>query len=168
MQHLLCVNPRLPFKFVGLTVVLASVADDQWAASPRLPESNIWRGKRSGRDIGAHHLSSSDASPPVQPPSGPLTNTVRLRYRSRAATSAAHDQPRQRGIMWLIALASYLLCVSSFQVDVEKLDGLARARVEVTPWNTPWKRLVSFSPTARLSSWTGLSPTFSNCVNKCF
>lgn len=38
----------------------------QWAASPRLSESNIWRGKRSGRDIRVHHLSGSDASPQIQ------------------------------------------------------------------------------------------------------
>uniref|UniRef100_A0A3Q0QQN5 Selenoprotein M n=1 Tax=Amphilophus citrinellus TaxID=61819 RepID=A0A3Q0QQN5_AMPCI len=32
--------------------------------------------------------------------------------------------------MWLIALASLLHCASAYDVDVKKLDGLARARVE--------------------------------------
>ncbi|TNM89629.1 hypothetical protein fugu_003863 [Takifugu bimaculatus] len=32
--------------------------------------------------------------------------------------------------MWLIVLASFLHCVSAYQVDLKKLDGLAKARVE--------------------------------------
>lgn len=35
------------------------------------------------------------------------------------------------GRMWLIVLAGLLQCVSAYDVDVKKLDGLARARVEV-------------------------------------
>lgn len=35
-------------------------------------------------------------------------------------------------IMWLIVLASLLPCVSASDVDLKKLDGLAKARVEVT------------------------------------
>uniref|UniRef100_A0A7N9AW59 Selenoprotein M n=1 Tax=Mastacembelus armatus TaxID=205130 RepID=A0A7N9AW59_9TELE len=34
-------------------------------------------------------------------------------------------------IMWLIVLASLLHCASAYDVDLKKLDGLARARVEV-------------------------------------
>lgn len=34
-------------------------------------------------------------------------------------------------IMWLIALASLLHCASAYDVDLNKLDGLAKARVEV-------------------------------------
>uniref|UniRef100_A0A3Q1I9T3 Selenoprotein M n=1 Tax=Anabas testudineus TaxID=64144 RepID=A0A3Q1I9T3_ANATE len=33
--------------------------------------------------------------------------------------------------MWLIVLAAFLQCASAYDVDPEKLDGLARARVEV-------------------------------------
>ncbi|XP_054905303.1 selenoprotein M isoform X2 [Poeciliopsis prolifica] len=33
--------------------------------------------------------------------------------------------------MWLIALASFLHCASAYDVDLQKLGGLAKARVEV-------------------------------------
>ena len=33
--------------------------------------------------------------------------------------------------MWLIVLASFLHCASAYDVDLKKLDGLAKARVEV-------------------------------------
>lgn len=33
--------------------------------------------------------------------------------------------------MWLIVLASVLYCASAYDVDLKKLDGLAKARVEV-------------------------------------
>lgn len=33
--------------------------------------------------------------------------------------------------MWLIVLASFLHCASGYDVDLQKLDGLAKARVEV-------------------------------------
>lgn len=32
--------------------------------------------------------------------------------------------------MWLIVLASLLQCASAYDVDLKKLDGLAKARVE--------------------------------------
>lgn len=34
--------------------------------------------------------------------------------------------------MWLFVLASLLHCVAASDVDLKKLDGLAKARVEVT------------------------------------
>lgn len=65
------------------------------------------------------------------------------------------SEAEQPGIMWLIVLASFLQCVSSYQVDLKKLDGLAKARVEVTQCFM-WKRLSSFLFifTAKMRSWT--------------
>lgn len=70
----------------------------QWTASPRLSESNIWRGKRSGRDIRVHHLSGSDALLKSRPSylSGLHPNIHRLRNRRQAATSVFHDPKRSR------------------------------------------------------------------------
>lgn len=154
MQHLCSVNPRLRFKFVGLTVDLtASVADNQWAASPRLSESSIWRGKRSGRDIRAHHLSASDASLQIQLPRRPASKHLQASVPEPSRdVRVPRSEAEQPGIMWLIVLASFLHCVSSYQVDLKKLEGLAKARVEVTQCFL-WKRsLLMF--TARLRSWT--------------
>lgn len=33
--------------------------------------------------------------------------------------------------MWLVVLAGLLHCASTYDVDLKKLDGLAKARVEV-------------------------------------
>lgn len=33
--------------------------------------------------------------------------------------------------MWLIVFAGFLHCAAAYDVDLKKLDGLARARVEV-------------------------------------
>lgn len=64
------------------------------------------------------------------------------------------DQP---GIMWLIVLASLLHCASSYQVDLQKLEGLAKAKVEVRQGflRKRWSFFFIFS--ARLRSWTPVS-----------
>lgn len=73
--------------------------------------------------------------------------------------AASASPPKQPGTMWLIVLASFLHCVSSYQVDLQKLDGLARARVEVTPWTSVEKiHTILIMFTARPSS----------CARVCF
>lgn len=64
--------------------------------------------------------------------SGLLPNISRLWCRSRAQVRVPRTEAEQRGTMWMIVLASFLHCVSAYQVDLKKLDGLAKARVEVT------------------------------------
>lgn len=56
--------------------------------------------------------------------------------QSRAELSRAEQGPGPRsepagGIMWLVVLAGLLHCASTYDVDLKKLDGLAKARVEV-------------------------------------
>lgn len=123
-----------------LSISDGDLAGSQWAPSPRLLLTS-WRGRleRSGRHISAHHLSSS-----------PLLGLphLSLSYLSRANKKANICGPPQKpgpwsdgGRMWLIALAALLQCASAYDVDVKKLEGLAKARVEVQSQHKTHNRL---------------------------
>lgn len=86
------------------------------------------RGKRTGRDIAEHRLSAS-------PSDTPTLSQASLQTSPGTGLGAEH-RPGPRAEpggerMWLIMLAGLLQCVSAYDIDLKKLDGLARARVEV-------------------------------------
>lgn len=169
MQHLCSVNPRLRFKFVGLTVVLtASVADNQWAASPRLSESSIWRGKRSGRDIRAHRLSllrrlSSD----------PTTSQAYFQTSTGFGTGAEPRPPRstiRSGTAWnnvadrVGKFPSLRLILPS---RPEETGGTRQSQSRGNTVLLVEKIFINVYCEAEVID-TSLFSTFNNCVNKWF
>ncbi|KAG8012005.1 Selenoprotein M [Nibea albiflora] len=76
----------------------------------------------------------------ISPPPPPLLFffTYLTYLQTSAATGPGAEQspgsrsePGAGAIMWLIVLASLLQCASAYDVDLKKLEGLAKARVEV-------------------------------------
>lgn len=65
--------------------------------------------------------------------------------------------------MWLIALAALLQCASAYDVDVKKLEGLAKARVEVQSQHKTHNRLGGGCREHRVSD-RGHSPVISREV----
>lgn len=101
----------------------------------QIQESTFWGWTTNGSPLHAslsHPGEKLDVAAAHHFPSGLSVTFVRLRVPVRQEN---RSWPGRR--MWLIALAAVLQCVSGYDVDVKKLEGMARARVEVRSFLHP-------------------------------
>ncbi len=108
-------------------------ADNQWAPSPRLssspPLSLLWEKYLTWQEVRMwHSCTSSLLVSSAQLPHLP-TDSLQVLVPEQSESPGPRSEPGE--IMWLIVLAGLLHCASAYDVDLKKLDGLAKAKVEV-------------------------------------